>query len=328
MTAASFAIGAQRYTTSDLTAADAADVIDLHRRVFASDADAAWYRWKYAAGSGAGVRDATGQLIAHCGGVPRQMNFGGREVSAIQIGDVMVAAAARGWLTRRGPFFQVSRHFYASRIGKDRPYQLAFGFPSERHLRLGVHLGVLRDGGCIAELQWPACAALPWHWRCAPLAVDGAGFDAAVAAAWAAMQASLADHPLGVRDAAYLRWRYAARPARSYLLFALRRAWSRTPVGIVVLRRENTERMMWLDWIGPRDHMATAAAAARCCAAQAGAQVLSAWASPAVAAALDGTGITANVVAARLGIPSASLLSTDEIAATRWWWMAGDTDFL
>lgn len=330
MTAATFDVGSHQFAVEDLGSGDAADVIALHRHVFQSSADESWYRWKYLAGrsEAAGVRNADGELIAHCGGVPRQMSWRGRKLAAIQIGDVMVAPRARGLLTRRGPFFQVSRHFYESRVGHGKPFELAFGFPSERHLRLGVHLGVLHDGGSILELQWAAAAVLPWRWRCSPLAPRDPDFDAAISSAWRRMETTLGEHPAGCRNAEYLRWRYVDRPDCSYLLFALHRAWSRKPVGIVVLRRESPERMAWLDWIGPLDFLPIAAQAARTCAAREGAQGLACWASPAIAAALANSGIAASNPVARLGIPTPSLLSPADIAAASWWWMGGDTDFL
>ena len=40
---------------------------------------------------------------------------------------------------------------------------------------------------------------------------------------------------MGVRDAAYLRWRFAMRPDQAYRFVQLRRPWQRLPCGVVVL---------------------------------------------------------------------------------------------
>lgn len=327
MTGFAFSIGARRFFCCDLYASDAADVIALHRRVFASDVDMDWWQWKYQSGSATGVRDEQGCLVAHCGGVPRRLTHAGQLMEAVQIGDVMVAPEVRGLLTRRGPFFQVSRHFYTSRIGTDRTFEIAFGFPSERHLALGIRLGLLWGGETILEHQWSG-AALPWGWRCTPLAANAPNFNMIVDTAWTTMHETLGDRLAGCRNADYLRWRYLDRPGQKYLLFRLQRIWQQHSLGILVLRRETHERMTWLDWIGSPTALPQAARIARALTQQEGAQTLTAWTSVQVTADLDTEGNGPSKVVARLGIPSTSLISQDEITHTRWWWMGGDTDFL
>jgi hypothetical protein len=321
-----FAVGERCFAVADLGPSDAADVIALHRRVFGTDIDAAWYRWKYAGAPAAGVRDEDGRLIAHCGGIPRRLVAAGRTIAALQIGDVMVEPRARGWLTRRGPFFQVSRHLYASQVGAGRPYELAFGFPNERHLRLGVSLGLMYDGGPVLALEWPAGPA-PGS-RCSRIGFEARALDRLAGRAWSAMRRGLGHRVAGSRDAAYLRWRYGERPGHDYAMHAVRTGWRRALAGLIVLRRESAERMAWLDWIGPPEMLPVGAAAARSCAAAAGARSLAAWASPEVVRWLAGSGAAVPVPVARFAVAVASLVSPREVGATAWWWMGGDTDFL
>ncbi|MBU3740538.1 MAG: hypothetical protein FGM55_16505, partial [Rhodoferax sp.] len=62
-------VAGEPMTLRDLGPADAPALLGLHRAVFGSAVDAAWYRWKYGEGGGEGVGLwCQGALIAHCGG--------------------------------------------------------------------------------------------------------------------------------------------------------------------------------------------------------------------------------------------------------------------
>jgi hypothetical protein len=248
----------------------------------------------------------------------------------------MVAPAWRGILTRRGPFFHASQTFYQHHVGMQRAHQIAYGFPSERHLRLAVKLGLLWDGGPIHALDWrcagSAVSPLPWHWRCTELDPAARDFDATANRAWATMQVGARALTLGQRDAAYLRWRFVQRPGSAagqprYRLFALHRPWRRCPAGLAVLDLRGAQAQ-WLDWVGPLALLPLAAQACRWQAAQAGANSLSLWASPLVAERLAGTAVDNSSVTAWLGIPQASTIVPPDFAAMQWWLMGGDTDFL
>lgn len=128
---------------------------ELHDEVFQSKVDARWYQWKYRPGLGLGSGAFIDQqLVAHCGGVARMLWVAGQRTSGLQIGDVMVQPQWRGVMTRRGPFYYVSQHFYERQLGANRPFQLGFGFPGARHLKLAVAVKLLRDRGSVQALHW------------------------------------------------------------------------------------------------------------------------------------------------------------------------------
>lgn len=325
-------IGEHRFVVRDLRPHDTESLLRLHVRVFGPGASAAWHEWKYGAGAGLGSGVWQGdELVAHCGGLPRTLWREGRRTGGIQIGDVLVAPEWRGLLTRRGPFFQASSYFYGRHVGGRSGHDIAFGFPSERHMRLGTTLKLLWDAGPIHALTWQLSpqhqATGSWAWRWSPLDPAQRGFDAVVDRTWQMMRAKCSTLVLGERSAAYVRWRFLERPGRTSQLFVLRRPWPVSPVGIAVLDLQGPQAQ-WLDWIGDPGVLKFASRACAAEAAARGATSMVAWCSPAVAEALRETGIDHQSVTARLGIPRASALSEQELPGLRWWFMGGDTDFL
>ncbi|WP_295852300.1 GNAT family N-acetyltransferase [uncultured Xylophilus sp.] len=330
-------IGGERYAVRDLTPDDTSAMLALHRRVFGADSDTSWFDWKYQAGGAVGVAMWRGdEMVAHGAGLPRPLWHRGVRTTGMQVGDVMTAPEYRGILTRQGPFFHTTKMLYESKLGPAPKIAIGYGFPSERHMRLGAALRLGWDRGPIHGLSWPAAdpaqpaPALRW-WRWEPLDAAAPGFDAAIQGAWDAMrpEAAAMGLTLGERSPAYLRWRFCDRPDKAYRFFALRRPWSRTVRGIAVTEIPAAGRpMMWLDWVGPLRLMALATLACRREAGRAGASGMTAWATPAVREHLAATGLSDVTETARLGVPVASDVQADAVAGFRWWFMGGDTDFL
>jgi Acetyltransferase (GNAT) domain len=340
-------VGAFLLTLRDVVADDMAAVLNLHNIVFGSEADARWYAWKYGAAPNEGGGQAVGawhgsDLIAYCGGLPRTLWQCGKSLRGLQMGDVMVHPVWRGILTRQGPFFHVTHRFHNSRLGAthSHSFQLGYGFPNLRHLRLGVVLGLVRDGGEIESLHWSALKIRDLHpslfWRWQRLLPSDPHFDKAINAAWQTMQVQAPHLLLGQRDAAYIRWRFVDRPiphslrsevTARYCFFELTRPWTTSGSGIAVLDLSSASAH-WLDWVGPAKLMPLAATASRQEAARAGCTELVAWASPFVSRQLANSGIARREVCAGLGISAASVLEAQEVQGLPWWLMGGDTDFL
>lgn len=321
-------IAGQPVLVRDVQPTDRDDLIALHVEVFGPGAGEAWYGWKYGEGQGLGIGVwHEGRLIAHCGGLPRTLWFGARARSAVQIGDVMVHPRWRGVLTRRGPFFQASAAFYENHVGPGA-FELAFGFPNERHLRLGERTSLVRDAGPVHALEW-ACRerALGFGWRATPLAWDAPQFDAVIDACWRTMRAAQGDLVLGQRDAAYVRWRYPRRPGTGYQAIALRRWWSAHPAGVAIVDAAASPAR-WLDWIGAPALLPTALAACLGHARAAGAERLALWATPAVRESLADSGVLHTTTTAWLGVARRSLIAPGELPHLKWWLLSGDTDFL
>lgn len=322
-------IGNHHFRVGNIGAADEPEVLQLFAEAFGHTPDDRWYHWKYSRGRGeaVGLWNESGQLVAHYAGLPRTLLWHGKRMEAVQIGDVMVLPQVRGLMTRKGPFFQVCTRFFDSRVGEGKSYRLAFGFPSQRHVQLGVTLGLYHNAGKIHLLRWAARSKhiSPW-WRWSPLAENSITLEQQVTETWEAMARDMGDCVLGVRDLDYLRWRFLERPDKQYRLFCLRRWPTGSTAAIVVMRfAEGCAEL--LDVIGARNTFKMAIQAAIAEAARAGAAELTAWASPASAAAI-GIGAVVEESGASLAIARASALTADEVTAAQWWWLGGDTDFL
>lgn len=325
-------IGRAVFQVREMSPADEDALLLLHVRVFGPGASHAWYQWKYGEGGGLGMGVwHEGELIAHCGGVPRPLWRQGRRITGIQIGDVLVAPEWRGMLTRRGPFYQACHRFYSTHVGARTGHDIGYGFPNDRAMRLPVLLKLGWEGGPIHSLDWrvapaPAPPAL-WAWRWTELDPADPQFDTVINAAWERMRAKASDLILGERTASYVRWRFHRRPGRTSSMFALRRPWSRHPVGIAVLDLSSTNAL-WLDWIGEPGAMDIALRGCLAESARRSAPRLHAWCSPAVMGCLQNSGFEHQSVAASLGIARASELTQEEVTGMHWWFMGGDTDFL
>lgn len=322
-------IGAREFRIGPVAPGDRAQVERLFARAFGHAPGAGWHAWKYdaLAGAAVGLWGATGELVAHYAGFPRSLLWQGRPLKAVQIGDVMVAPEVRGLLTRRGPFFQVCSRFFAERVGAEREFALAYGFPNERAIRLGVKLGLYHDLGHIHRLVWPARPArLPLDLAWLPLDA-GSGLERHVSAAWQDMRSDFGSHVLGLRDAEYVTRRFLRRPDGCYRFFRLRRRLTGKTAALAFLRLA-PGRAELIDLIGPREALNWAARAAAAEAGRAGAEQLDGWGSTAVAAALRESGAIRSGVAAHFAVARASHFASETLTAARWWWLGGDTDFL
>jgi hypothetical protein len=151
----------------------------LFEQSFHAPLDPAWEHWKYSVLGGLhhAIYGDQGQMLAHYAGFPRQMiglcqhRFDAKttcegvmsdvcEFEVLQIGDVMVHPAYRGVLKRRGMFFEVTRQFVEEFVGAFEPkhsrkFRWIYGFPNERHLRIGEHHGLYAPISTMHELVWP-----------------------------------------------------------------------------------------------------------------------------------------------------------------------------
>lgn len=318
-----------KFTTSWSRETDKQGLLNLFSQAFLDDMPPKRWTWKYKDASVWGItvrRDD--KYAAFFGGMPRAMVHGGKTLQAVQIGDVMVTPEHRGALARTGPLFRSAAAYFANMHTLYPEARMAFGFPSLRHISLGIKLGLYLEVDAISTLRWPALAPVRSALTKTRVLqhLSGAAESTRLNLLWRDMQQDWPGMLLPVRDAARWNYRYGEHPEYSYRVLMVSNRWTAKPLAALVLR-VHPDHLEWLDYAGSRNAIPLALRAARMHAAELGLAHVKGWFSSALVdefsqgqAALEPNDIRVPVNLwgrdADQARPNAPL-----------WLMAGDTDF-
>lgn len=305
----------------------------LFAEVFGHPMTAGHWQWKYASGHGQAVAlFEDGEMVAHYGGLTRELKVFGQAMRGCQVCDVMVATRARRSLARRGPMFCMAATFLETQIGWGLPHAIGFGFPSARHQGMADRMRLYEGVDRMVQLSWPTdAAAAAEGLRVDELHDSDAGADRQgwrqVDRLWQAMAKDLQQSVLGVRDAGWLRWRYLQRPGVDYQVLSVRSRWLRRPIGVLVLRRRD-DALELLDLVARPQDFARLLALARARAADAGLPRLRCWVSASHQSLLSGDApVQADDLAIEVPACRHTLGPEPSTLRNRWFLMAGDADF-
>ena len=287
----------------------------------------AQWRWKYRDAERVGVGVFTeGRMVAFYGGMPRPLRVLGQAMAGVQVGDVMVHPEFRGSLSRRGPFQMAASTFLEQQLSPGAPYQLGFGFPNTRAMAVAHRLGLYREVDEVVELCWAdAPASLPW-WLSAEVCSAAQALEQADRL-WAQMQPGFVGSVLGVRDAAFLRARYAEHPSHTHEWLGLRQRLSRQLQALAVLRRHADGRLEILDLLGPRARLATLVQAVRVHAQRSAAPLVSLWLTRSHVGVLQDTQPQIHTLEVKVPTNAWTPDPQGPVVDQRWWLTGGDTDF-
>jgi len=318
-----------RWRVGRIDARNAAQMRALFAEIFDHPMSEAHWRWKYGdhRSSAVGVWEGE-RLIAHYGGVARDILYFGQPQSAAQICDVMVAPSGRGTLSRQGPLFLSIATYLEDQLGYGNPHLLGVGFPNLRHWKVAARLALYEGPvGRMLELSWPARRGLPSP-ILAVRSLDLARTDdhADAEACWRAMRIDLEGMIAGVRDAETLQHRYVAHPDKAYRIFVVRRRLGGRPLGLFVLQPHTETGCELLDVVGPVAAIPRLIAQARRVAASLGEKRLYCWAVDNICAHF---GAEAQARDLEIPVPANAWTARPPIDALigRWWLTGGDTDF-
>ena len=262
-----------------------------------------------------------GKVVAHYGGMYRDILASGKRERVAQICDVMVQSQERGVLTRQGPFFL---------MGTSWPEiygPLGFGFPNARAMRVAEKMGLYVEAGQMAAVRWePAAPRARLRTRVRSLASGSAPDRAMVDSLWAAMAHDLRGSVVGVKDWAWLEHRYFGHPHNHYEVLAVSARLSGKPLGVLVLRRLEGSCEL-LDVIAPLANLALLIDQARRMTARWGLPYLYCWITKNhLPLLLDCAGREETL---DISIPASSWTRNpqSELFMNKWWLMSGDTDF-
>lgn len=314
-----------RWSVHRATADDDVELLQLFEQVFGHGMPLSQWRWKYSASPVRGMllRRAD-KAVAFFGGMPRSLQSPSGTVSAVQNGDVMVLPSQRGVFTRRGALYHAASAFFDQLVGPDKLYEFAFGFPSERHFKLGVKLGLYVDSGRLVELSW---SAKPAETRLMTVTsrLEVSDIDAVVNKLWPSMQQSWPKDVIPKRDSERWTLRFVEHPVNRYEMLVVKRRFLRKPLCAVVLR-EHAGHIDWLDFVGPVESSAAAIVAVRHFGSQHQNKPVIALFSQNVAPAFSEN---ATRVLSGICMPM-NARPKDEVRpyVNNLWCMGGDTDFL
>jgi hypothetical protein len=287
---------------------------------------ASLWAWKYAGLNKQGVlAQLNDKVIAYYGGIPRPLWLHGNKLPAVQICDVMVAPDQRGILTRRGAFACTAEAFLQEQTGANKPYRLAFGFPSGRAARLGEKLGLYARGDTLFEAVWTTSSSmrLPFFLNAEKLPSD---YEAVLNKLWQEMRSSLANTVLPQKDADFFRWRYLEHPVYTYHAYLVSWRWINKAAGVLVLRDHGPDHGMELmDLLGPPKVLKTLLKAAQSIAASKGYRRLFSWMTPEILAWLPSPSAQSEVTGVYISPPA--LQEMADHLLDRCWFLSGDTDF-
>ena len=300
----------------------------LFESVFKQPVSAALLEWKYAGGRGeswAAWQAGDDRPFLHCGLSFRDVLVAGAPVRAAQLVDLMAEPKRAGLSREQSPFALLMRKILDSLPRPDNSAGVAFGFPSDRAMRLGEHAGVYRSVGHWQALEFGGIDAVfgprvrVWH---PEQAADLALADRL----WRAMARDLVDYSVGVRDSSQLIHRYLRHPEKQYTLWVAESRWLRQPMGIVVVGG-GPDHYEILDVLGRREDMPEIIRAVQRWLHRTQGQsltlMLTAPFAEQLGAFADRRTATQFRIMANPWTPAATLAQLDG----RWWLTGGDTDY-
>jgi len=321
---------------ADIDSFDPLEIADLFQQSFGVDFDADIWRWKYMQGDGKCVvarptRD--GAIVAHYGGAPRHIYYFGATALAIQICDVMVLPEIRGQYGKSSLFFKVAATFLEREIGNTVRHLLGFGFPNQKAMNIAIRLGLYEKTDDFVEVLYPrsdgptqdsayTLTALDLTDRAQRLQLDSL---------WQAMCADFEDNIIGVRDCAYIRYRYFEHPSarvKRYRCVSILDSTSHQSLAIAILKERDGYTLI-MDLICPLDAVSPAISALNQTLGESSqTQGLKMWITRGCLSRIMLDGAIVNELG--IEIPCNSWNPGPSAASLygRWWLTAGDMDFM
>lgn len=313
---------APRWQVRHVRPRDFDGIATLFLEVFGHPLSRALWDWKYAHGHGNAVVAARhGVLIAHYGGMYRDVMLGGAPEWVFQICDVMVHPKERGVMTRQGPFLltaATSGEIYGP---------LGFGFPNVRAMQVAERMGLYTEVGQMVSVRWePSAPGFRWGTRVSVVERHSAVGHAQINVLWEAMAHDLREGVVGMRHWEYVEQRYFSHPHNHYEVLVVTSRLTGKPLGAMVLRRDG-ESCEMLDAIGPLVNLHLLIDQARRLTGLWGLKQVYCWITKNYAQRFVDCGGTEGVL--NISIPTSSWTNDPraEIFKDRWWLMSGDTDF-
>ena len=319
---------------ADIDSFDPLEIADLFQKSFGVDFDADIWRWKYMQVDGKCVvakptRD--GAIVAHYGGAPRHIYYFGAAAMAIQVCDVMVLPEIRGQYGKSSLFFKVAATFLEREIGNTVRHLLGFGFPNQKAMNIAIRLGLYEKTDDFVEVLYPRSDGPTQNsaYSLAALDLTDCAQRLQLDSLWQAMRADCEDNIIGVRDWAYIHYRYFEHPSardKQYRCVSILDSISHLPLAIAILKDRDGYTLI-MDLICPLDAVSPAISALnQALGESAQTQDLKMWITRGCLSRIMLDGAIVNELG--IEIPCNSWNPGPSAASLygRWWLTAGDMD--
>lgn len=314
---------APRWRISHVLPKDFPEISILFQEVFGHPMSRELWDWKYGKGRGnAVVARKEGGVVAHYGGMYRDILLCGKPDWAFQICDVMVHAKERGVLTRQGPFV------LAAATCAEIYGPLGYGFPNKRAMQVAEKMGLYANAGQMAEVRWnPGSTNYRLRTRVRSLSLDDfVANRVLISQLWDQMARDLRDGVVGERNWDYLEHRYFHHPHNHYEVLLVSARFTGRPLGLAVLRRHEASCEL-LDVIAPLRNLGRVIDQAT--------RMTGCWGLPFLYCWITSNYLPLFLVcdgqehALDISIPTSCWTSDprSDLLKGKWWLMSGDTDF-
>lgn len=311
-----------RWRIAHVLSTDFDVIATLFHDVFGHPLSHALWKWKYAEGRGNAIivrRD--GMVVAHYGGMYRNIFICGKPDWAFQICDVMVHPKERGVLTRQGPFL------LAAATSAEIYGPLGFGFPNQRAMRVAEKMGLYAEAGKMTEVRWqPAAPGFRMLSKVRHLIAESDVDKSIVNQLWQHMAHDLKSGVVGIRDWDFLEQRYFRHPHIHYEVLLVTHRLTGKPLGVAVMRNHEG-RCELLDIVAPLKNLSAVLDQARRMTGIWGLSYLYCWITTTYASMFVACGGTEEQL--DISIPTSCWTSDSraDVFKNKWWLMSGDTDF-
>lgn len=244
----------------DIDSFEPEEVAEIFEESFGEKFDPALWRWKYGDGKGTCIVARTepgAPVIAHYGGVAREIDYFGEDRLAFQGCDVMVKPAVRRQYGRNSLYFHMTATLFEREIGYTVDHVLGFGFPNKPVMKTAVRLGLYGKVDDYVELAFGDPPESIPELQVEPLQLHvnrhAKPHGESVDELWRAMRKDFGDGVIGKRHGEYLDYRYFRHPyAGAYFPLLLSR--ESEAFAVAVLKRHE-EQWLLMDVVAPLARM-------------------------------------------------------------------------
>lgn len=318
----------------DIDSFEPMEISSLFEASFGVKFDPELWHWKYGLGEGVCVvarANPGAAIVSHYGGAPRQIEYFGNSTWAIQPCDVMVLPEVRRQYGRNSLFFKTAATFLEREIGNTVNHLLGFGFPNQKAMNIALRLGLYEKTDDFVEIQFPPAVMEDAGYIVEPAEVSGQGHRDDIDYLWEAMRVRYGEAIIGVRNSAYIVYRYFDHPFAKrglYRQYFLREQSSGAARAFFVLKAHEQDQLL-MDLVCAADDIPPALAAInRFVGEQTDAGRLKFWLTREWQKRLQLPNVTVQELGIEIPCNSWNPGPSAELLYGAWWLTAGDMDFV